>query len=107
MTRVGSVIGLAPGAGEEYTRLHRAVPADVLAAIGRANITRYSIFRHGSLLFASYEHVGDDLAADLAGMGRDEATRRWWDTVGPLQRTLRARPEDPWWVEMEEVFHVD
>jgi L-rhamnose mutarotase len=67
-----SVIGLADGAGEEYERLHRAVPPGVLDAIRRARITSYSIFRHDSLLFAYYEHEGGDLAADLAEMADDE-----------------------------------
>ena len=105
--RVGSVIGLADGAGAEYERLHRAVPSPVLNAIRRAGIANYTIFRHDNLLFAYYEHHGTDLAADLAEMGRDEATRTWWDRVGPLQRTLRSRDGEPWWVEMTEVFHAD
>ncbi len=107
MARVGSVIGLADGAGEEYERLHRAVPPGVLDAIRRARITSYSIFRHDSLLFAYYEHEGGDLAADLAEMADDEETRRWWARVGPLQQTLRSSGAAPCWVEMGEVFHLD
>ena len=104
--RVGTVIALADGAAEEYERLHRSVPPAVVDAIRRSHIGNYTIFRHESLLFAYYEHDGVDLAADLATMGEDEATKRWWAEVGPLQRTLRSSDDEPWWVEMDEVFHL-
>ena len=98
MARVGSVIGLADGAGEEHERLHRAVPPGVLDAIRRARITSYSIFRHDSLLFAYYEHEGGDLAADLAEMADDEETRRWWARSAPCNRRFaRAVPRRAGW----------
>ena len=43
----------------------------MLDAIRRANIRNYSIYRHGELLFAYFEYVGDDFAADMAAMAAD------------------------------------
>lgn len=107
MERHGQVIGLDPARIAEYEARHRAVPAAVLATIAACNIRNYSIFRHGDRLFAYFEYVGDDFEADMARMGRDPATRAWWDLVGPLQRPDPGRPAGAWWVDLPEVFHTD
>ncbi|HVC24541.1 MAG TPA: L-rhamnose mutarotase [Acidimicrobiales bacterium] len=101
------MIALADGRAEEYLRLHREVWPEVLAALSRANITNYSIYRHDGVLFSYLEHRGDDYEADMASLAEDPATQRWWEVMTPMQRTLRATPDDPWWTELEEVFHLD
>ena len=78
MRRFGQVIGIRPERIAEYETLHAAPWPGVLAAIERANIRNYSIFRHGTTLFAYYEHVGEDYAADMATLAEDPETRRWW-----------------------------
>jgi L-rhamnose mutarotase len=83
------------------------VPAGVLAMIASCNIRNYTIFRHGTRLFAYFEYVGTDFDADMARMAADPATRAWWDVVGPLQRPYPERTEGAWWMELPEVFHVD
>jgi L-rhamnose mutarotase len=105
--RIGAVIGLAEEGAEEYIRLHADVWPEVLDALRKANVTNYSIFRRGDLLFSYMEYRGSGLASDMAGMAADPATKRWWDVVMPLQRTLRASVEEDWWAPMEEVFHLD
>jgi L-rhamnose mutarotase len=105
--RIGSVIGLAAATAEEYVRLHAAVWPEVLAALSKAHITNYSIFRRGDLLFSYLEYRGHDLAADLAALAEDAATQRWWAITMPMQQTLRTGPDEDWWAPMEEVFHLD
>lgn len=104
--RIGAVIALAEEGAEEYIRLHAAVPPEVLDVLKKANVTNYSIFRRGELLFSYMEYRGSDLAADMATMAGDPATQRWWDLVMPMQRTMRSSPEEDWWAPMEEVFHL-
>jgi hypothetical protein len=70
MTRHGFVIGLRPEAEDEYRELHAATWPAVKAQIKRSNITNYSIFLHGGLLFGYFEYVGDDLEADMAAMAQ-------------------------------------
>ena len=53
--RIGAMIGLAPESADEYIRLHAAVWPEVLDTLRRANVTNYSIFRHGDLLFSYME----------------------------------------------------
>ena len=109
--RRGFVIRLAPGALEEYRRLHAAVPREVLATIEACGIRRYSIFHRRledgrDYLFASFEYVGDDFAADQKRMAADAATQAWWRRTEPLQEPLEPRPPGSWWAPMEEVFRA-
>lgn len=107
MRRMGSVIGLADGALGEYARLHADVWPGVLDTLRKAHVTNYSIYRHGDYLFSYLEYTGDDYEADMAGVAADPVTQEWWQHTSPLQRTLRQSPEEPWWMPMEELFHLD
>ena len=105
--RLGSAIGLAPGAVEEYRRLHDAVWPAVLDRLRASNVTNYTIFLLGDLLFSYMEYVGDDLEADMARIADDPETKRWWTLTAPLQRRLAAAADGEWWASMEPVFHLD
>ena len=66
----------------------------MLEQIRRSNIRNYSIYREGTQLFAYFEYVGDDFAADMAAMAADPETQRWWALTDALQEPLpgpRAR----------------
>ncbi len=107
MQRFGQVIGIKPEHAEEYERLHEAVWPDVLSMIHKCNMRNYSIFRHGDLVFAYFEYIGDDYEADMAKMSADPRTREWWELVRPMQTPLPDRAEGEWWKTMREVFHTD
>ena len=59
----------------EYWERHAAVWPEVLATIRACNMRNYSIFRWDDVLFAYFEYVGDDYAADMAKMAADPKTR--------------------------------
>jgi L-rhamnose mutarotase len=61
----------------------------VLAAIAAANIRNYSIYRHDETLFAYFEYVGDDLAADMRPWPRPDDRR----VVGAHRRDAGPYPE--------------
>ena len=105
--RVASVIGLASEQADEYLRQHQAVWPEVLAALSAANVTNYSIYRYGDFLFSYLEYRGTDYEADMAQIADDPATQRWWSIMKPMQRSLRSHPDEPWWTELTEVFHLD
>ena len=109
MKRYGSVIGLRPEQMAEYKRLHAAVWPDILAQIRRSNIRNYSIFLREpeNLMFAYFEYVGTDYAADMAAMAADPKTQEWWALCGPMQQPLETREPGEWWAAAEEVFHTD
>ncbi len=107
MRRVGQVIGLKPETIEEYERLHAQVWPEVLATIHACNIRNYTIFRHGQTLFAYFEYIGEDYAADMQKMAADPKTREWWAHTDPLQEALPDRAEGEWWLTMKEVFHTE
>ena len=106
MRRIGQLIGLKSDQVESYERLHTAVWPEVLATIHACNIRNYSIFRHGELLFAYFEYVGDDYEADMAKMAADPKTQEWWTWTAPMQVPLETRAPDEWWATMKEVFHT-
>lgn len=105
MQRVGQILGIKPKGIDEYERLHAAVWPEVLATIHACNIRNYSIFRHGEMLFAYFEYVGDDYAADMEKMAADPKTQEWWRLNRPLQQPLQEDGE--WWTTVREIFHVD
>lgn len=105
--RYGQVIGLKPNQIEEYERIHAHVWPEVLAMIRACNMRNYSIFRHGTQLFAYFEYVGEDFAADMARMAADPKTQSWWKVTDPMQEPLPDRQEGAWWAAMREVFHTD
>ncbi|HLY12721.1 MAG TPA: L-rhamnose mutarotase [Candidatus Limnocylindrales bacterium] len=105
--RFGQLIGVRPEAVESYERLHAAPWPAVTAAIRRANIRNYSIYRHDGLLFAYYEYVGDDEPADMAAMAADPEVRAWWALTDAMQEPLPERAAGSWWLDLPEIFHLD
>ena len=107
MRRMGQIIGVKADQIEAYERIHAAVWPEVLAMIHDCNIRNYSIFRYQNLLFAYFEYIGDDYAADMAKMAADPKTREWWTYTDPMQEPMEGRAAGEWWTTMKEVFHTD
>ena len=103
----GSGSDVRPDRIDDYERLHAEPWPGVLEQIRRSNIRNYSIFRHGDELFAYFEYVGDDFAADMAAMAADETTQRWWALTDAMQEPFPDREPGSWWLTMQEVFHTD
>jgi L-rhamnose mutarotase len=105
--RYATVIRLRPEHEAEYRALHAEVWPGVLEALRRAHVTNYSIFLRDGYMFSYMEYVGDDFETDMAGVGDDEASQRWWKVVDPcVERLPTARPDEGW-VPAEEIFHMD
>jgi L-rhamnose mutarotase len=107
MKRYGQVIGVAPGKLAYYKELHAKAWPGVLEMIKKCNIQNYSIFVFGDKLFAYYEYIGTDYEADMKKMADDPLTQQWWAECEPCQLPLQGRPEGAWWLDLEEVFHLD
>ncbi len=107
MKRIGQLIGLRPEKAEYYKKLHADAWPGVLDMIRACNIRNYSIFHRDGQLFAYFEYVGDDFAADMAKMAADPLTQEWWAECKPCQEPLANRAPGEWWSDMEEVFHTD
>jgi L-rhamnose mutarotase len=107
MRRFGQIIGIKPEHIEDYEKLHAAIWPEVLATIHACNIRNYSIFRHEQTLFAYFEYIGDNFAADMAKMADDPKTQEWWSYTDPMQEPVPARQPGEWWHTLKEVFHTD
>lgn len=107
MKRFGQIIGVDPQRFDEYKKYHAQVWPEILAMIHDCNIRNYSIFHKDNQLFAYFEYVGTDFAADMAKMTADSKTQEWWSIMEPMQRPVSTRAQGEWWANMEEVFHTD
>jgi L-rhamnose mutarotase len=107
MKRFGQVIRLKLDKLEQYAAYHANAWPEILSMISDCNIRNYSIFHKDGYLFAYFEYVGTDFAADMAKMGADPKTQEWWDVMMPMQQPLDTRAEGEWWASMDEVFHHD
>jgi L-rhamnose mutarotase len=107
MQRFGQLIGVKPEKLEEYKKYHAAVWPGVLETISKCGIRNYSIYLKDDMLFAYFEYHGDDYDADMAKMGEDPTTQKWWDIMKPMQQPIATRADGEWWANMEEVFHTD
>ena len=107
MKRYGQILKLRAEFRDDYVRRHAAVWPGVLAQIHRSNIRNYSIFLKDGILFAYFEYVGSDFAADMRAMAEDPETQRWWALMEPMQEKWPTATAQEWWADMPEVFHVD
>ena len=107
MKRYGQIIGVKPEQIAAYERIHAAVWPEVLAMIHACNIRNYTIYRFQNMLFAYFEYIGDDFAADMAKMAADPKTQEWWTHTNPMQAPVEGRAAGEWWAVMKEVFHTD
>ena len=107
--RVGMIIGLRPEMEARYRELHDDPWKTVLERITKSNIRNYSIYlarlADGPYLFSHFEYTGEDFEADMAAIGADPETQRWWRETEPCQRQLDGTPDGQWWLPAEEVFH--
>ncbi len=107
MKRYGQLLRIKRDRIEEYKQHHARVWPEVLRTIEECNIRNYSIFLKDNLLFAYFEYVGEDFAADMAEMAADPKTQEWWAIMKPMQEPIETREAGEWWANMTEVFHCD
>ncbi len=107
MKRFGQVILVRPDKLDAYKKLHDAVWPEVLEMITQCGIRNYSIYHRDGKLFAYFEYVGSDYAADMAKMAADPATQRWWAECMPCQQAIPSVHPGEWWADMEQIFHCD
>jgi L-rhamnose mutarotase len=108
MVRYAQVIHIRPERLEVYKQLHMAVWPAVLAKIRECNMRNYSIFLQGNhTLWAYFEYVGNDFAADMAKMAADPMTQEWWAICSPMQTPVSEAAPGERWHNIEEVFRLD
>lgn len=110
--RYAMVVGLKPDKIQQYENLHAHAWPGVLATLDRSHIRNYSIWLtelkpYEYYLFGYFEYDGPDFAKDMAKMGADATTQRWWKVTAPLQQPIFSAGKDEQWVMMREVFYHD
>jgi L-rhamnose mutarotase len=105
--RFGQLIRVRPEAVAAYEKLHADPWPAVVAAIRRARIRNYSIYRHADLLFGYYEYTGDDYPGDMADLATDPDVQAWLALTDALQEPFQERAAGSWWLDLPEIFHAD
>ena len=78
------VLEVRPGYEEEYLKRHDEIWPEMLAALRKAGISNYNIFRHGLTLFGYFET--DDLEATKASLADDPVNARWSEYMAPIMK---------------------
>jgi L-rhamnose mutarotase len=106
--RFAFVVGVHPAKREEYLELHESVWPGVEAKLIECNIRNYSIFIFGEVLFAYYEYVGEDHAADMRSIAADPLSQEWWTHTDPCQvRIAEESHPGSLWQPIDEVWHLE
>ena len=103
MQRIGFVMGLVPGAEDEYRRRHAAVWPEMLAELKAAGASNYSIFLDGERLFGYLEV--EDLGRFQRHMAASTVNARWQADMGVLIDPL-TDPATGFHRQLDEVFHL-
>ena len=105
--RKGWVIKVKPEKLEYYKTLHANPWPSVDSMLKECNIRNYSIYYRDGYLFSYLEYTGEDWEADMAILAADSTTQVWWEETDPCQEPVESAQEGEWWVDMEEVYHLD
>nr|NQU94347.1 L-rhamnose mutarotase [Bacteroidota bacterium] len=107
MKRFTQLINVKPEKLEVYKKLHANPWPCVIKKIKECNIRNYTIsLTPDYQLFAYFEYTGENFEQDMKKMAADECTQKWWKETAPCQERLTDDP-DEWWLNLEEVFHLD
>jgi L-rhamnose mutarotase len=100
--RSAFVLNVRPDRMEEYLEAHRSVWPEMLAALKRAGIRNYTIFRAGNRVFGYFE--SDDLEAAAGYLESQDVSTRWQDAMADLldERVPNTGPP-----RLEQIFRLD
>jgi len=106
----GQVIGVRPERVDAYRYLHRYAWPELRAALRRGNVrhARCCLAQLGEkyYVFRYFEHIGDDLHADMTLLSADPAVQAWVRLIDEAcHLPIRSCKPDERWAMMEKVFY--
>lgn len=104
MRRYVWTMQLRPGCAEAYTRMHREIWPEMIAALTSAGVRAQTIHRKGDMLIGVLDV--DDLAQMLDSLGRNEAAARWQQAMAKLAFNERD-PATGYLPVLEDVFSLE
>ena len=107
VVRHAQLVLVRPEKRQEYLQLHAAVWPEVERRISESNIRNFSIFLLDEMLISYFEYIGDDFETDMALMGADPDSQRWWGLTGPCQQPIAGQPDGSLWADAREVWHLE
>ncbi|GHV86071.1 hypothetical protein AGMMS50230_16790 [Spirochaetia bacterium] len=102
----GQVGKLLPAKVPEYVELHNHPWPGVLKKIKECNLQNYSIFLHGTIVFAYFEYTGTDYQKDMELMARDLETQEWWKHTKPCFESFAFSKNEEYYADMNQIFYL-
>ncbi len=100
--RVAFLLGMREGTEAEYKARHDHIWPEMSAALSEAGLHNYSIFRHGTQLFAYCEV--DDWQESQRRLAASEVNRRWQEYMADIL-DVPIDPATGTFYILEEMFH--
>lgn len=107
MMRFGQLGKLKPEKVEEYCALHANPWPEVQKTITECNLRNYSIYLHGTTVFAYFEYVGEDFDGDMKKMEEDPITLKWWEHTHPCFQEYAIDPASQFYHDMKPIFYQE
>lgn len=105
MQRVAFLLGLKPDVDvAEYRRRHDEIWPEMTGALRAAGMHNYSIFRHGTQLFAYCEV--DDWEASQRYLAENSVNGRWQEYMADLL-DVPIDPATGSYYVLDEMFHLE
>ena len=103
------VTGLKSEKADYYHKLHADPWPTVSKQLKDSHIQNYSIheidIKGKTYLIAYLEYTGKDFDADMAAMGQDPETIRWWKETDPCQTPLPQAKG--MWADTKELYYLE
>ncbi len=107
MKRVGFVLKVKQDLIDEYKTHHKEVWPEMLEALRAARWHNYTLFMRDDGMLFGYFETPESLQAAQAAMAETEVNRRWQDKMSPYFDIPEGAHPDQFFIELEEVFHLD
>ena len=107
MKRYGKILKLKPECLEEYKKYHANIQPELVEGMHKRGIHNYSIYYRDGYLFSYFEYTGEDFEVDMKRITLNPRGREWQRIMNAMQEPIDSAGADEWWVDMEEVFHMD
>lgn len=109
---VGQIGRIKPEYIETYCRLHeKDIYTEewkgIRQLIADCNIKNYHIFIEDDIVFACYEYVGEDYAADMRKMSENPLNKKWWGLTRACFTKYKKDSKEAFYSDMKQIFYLE
>ncbi|NLC25435.1 MAG: L-rhamnose mutarotase [Fastidiosipila sp.] len=103
----GQLGRLKPNKIDDYVKLHADVWPGVIEMMKECNLSNYSTFLYGEMVFAYFEYEGDNYEIDMQKMADDLLTQEWWTHTHPCFVEYAISKDSQFYHDMKQIFYME